>query len=74
MKILQKSSFWWFCFTLIFLLSLDFWSWHQEIELTWLQLPFWVFYFITLQLLLALGMFVFAQKFWKTSVDKETQG
>lgn len=74
MKIGQKPSFWYFCFTLIFLLSLDLWSWHQQIELTWLQLPFWVFYFVALQLLLALVMLVFAQKFWKTPVDKENQG
>lgn len=71
MKIWQKSSFWYLCFTLIFLLSLDFWSWKQETNLIWLQLPLWVFYFVGLQLLLTVAMLLFAQKFWKTSVDKE---
>ena len=73
MKILQKSSFWYFCFTLIFLLSLDFWSWEQKTNLVWLQLPIWVFYFVGLQLLLTVAMLVFVRKFWKTPLNQETQ-
>ena len=66
MKILRYSSFWFFCFTLLFLLSLDFWAWEQDIEIGLWNLPVWIFYFVGLQISLAIALVVFTQKFWKS--------
>lgn len=65
MKILRYSSFWFFCFTLLFLLSLDFWAWEQDVAIGLWNLPVWIFYFVGLQISLALALLVFTQKFWK---------
>ncbi|NES80824.1 MAG: hypothetical protein F6K10_05160 [Moorea sp. SIO2B7] len=68
MKILQSSFLWMFCFTVISLLSLDFWSWEQEISFSFFHLPPWIFYFIILQVILSLAIWLFAFNFWeKTS-------
>ena len=64
MKILRYSFFWFFCFTVIFLLALDFWSWERDIALGLGNLPVWLFYFIGLQITLAIAIWVFTQKFW----------
>lgn len=66
MKILRYSSFWFFCFTVLFLLSLDFWAWEQDVAIGLWNLPVWIFYFVGLQISLALALLVFTQKFWKT--------
>ncbi|NEP09232.1 MAG: hypothetical protein F6K14_03110 [Symploca sp. SIO2C1] len=66
MKIFQSSFFWFFCFTLIFFLSLDFWSWEQEISFSWFYLPTWLFYFIGLQIVLIIALLVFSLTFWET--------
>ena len=67
MKIFHSSSFWIFCFTIIFLLSLDFWSWQQDISFSLLYIPTWIFYFIGLQIILSLTLLFFSLKFWNTS-------
>ncbi len=64
MKIFQAASFWWFSFTVMFFLALDFWSWEQPVNLSWLNLPSWVFYFVGLQTILALALILWARKFW----------
>ena len=66
MKILRYSSFWFFCFTVLFLLSLDFWTWEQDIAIGLWNLPVWIFYFVGLQIFLAIALWVFTQKFWKS--------
>lgn len=66
MKILRYSSFWFFCFTLLFLLSLDFWAWEKEIVIGLWHLPVWIFYFVGLQIALAIAILIFTQKFWTT--------
>ena len=66
MKILRYSSFWFFCFTLLFLLCLDFWAWEEEIIIGLGSLPVWIFYFIGLQIALAIALGIFTQKFWTT--------
>ncbi|WP_019506871.1 hypothetical protein [Pleurocapsa sp. PCC 7319] len=73
MKIFQASSFWWFSFTLMFFLSLDFWHWEQPVKFFWLNLPPWVFYFIGLQITLTIALIVFALKFWPTSRDEKQE-
>ncbi|RKZ59008.1 MAG: hypothetical protein DRR08_14970 [Candidatus Parabeggiatoa sp. nov. 2] len=64
MKILNTAYFWIFCFTVIFVSALDFWSWEQSFP--FLYLPMWVFYFVGLQVLLSLAIYVFSRTFWKT--------
>ncbi len=64
MKILNTAYFWIFCFTVIFVSALDFWSWEQSFS--FLYLPMWVFYFVGLQVLLSLAIYVFSRTFWKT--------
>lgn len=71
MKIFQTSLFWWFSFTLMFFLALDFRSGQQPITLSWFNLPPWIFYFIGLQFIFAIALTIFALKFWQTPQDKE---
>ncbi|WP_207554303.1 MULTISPECIES: hypothetical protein [Moorena] len=71
MPILKSSFFWFFCFTVIFLLSQDFWSWQQDISFSLLHLPPWVFYFIALQILLAVALLLFVVNFWETSSKED---
>jgi len=66
MKILQSSSFWFFCFTAISLLSVNAWSGRQGISLSFLNLPTWFLYLIGLQIVLTLAMLIFTLQFWKT--------
>ncbi len=65
MKFLEKKYFWSFCFTLIFLLSLDFWHWHILTNNFILFLPTWLFYFMALQIILTASIYFFTLKFWK---------
>ncbi|MEM8672488.1 MAG: hypothetical protein AAGF83_01250 [Cyanobacteria bacterium P01_G01_bin.67] len=71
MRIFRASSLWLFSFTLMFFLALDFWSWEQPIALSWLNLPAWVFYFVCLQITLAIAMSIFALTFWQSASDEE---
>ncbi len=73
MKIFQASSFWWFSFTLMFFLALDFWSWKQPVTLSWFNLPPWLFYFLELQITLAIAIIIFALKFWDSAGDEESR-
>lgn len=66
MNIFQTSYFWLFCFSIIFFLSLDFWSWKPEISFSVFYLPPWVIYFLGLQIILSLTLLVFTLHFWKT--------
>ncbi|MGF1486056.1 MAG: hypothetical protein ACFBSE_02970 [Prochloraceae cyanobacterium] len=70
MKLLDSTFLWFFAFTIIFLLSLDFWRWDKETSFAIFHLPDWIFYFIGLQLLLSLVLLVFSLKFWQTSSKK----
>ncbi len=67
MKILRYSSFWFFCFTILFLLSLDFWAWEEDIAIGLWNLPVWIFYFVGLQISLTIALLIFTQKFWTTN-------
>ncbi len=49
----------------LFVLSLDYWTWNRPIELRLLGLPFWVWKFVGLQLLLTLAIAAFAKFYWK---------
>lgn len=71
MKMVRVNSLWLFCFTVLFFLALDFWSWEQPIILSWLNFPAWIFYFIGLQIILAIALIVFSLTFWRT-LDEES--
>lgn len=64
---LKTAFFWFFCFTILFLLCLDFWAWMEPPTWTLFGLPSWIFYFIGLQLLIAIAIAVFANQYWQTT-------
>ena len=64
MKVYQYPFVWIFAFTLLFMLSLDFWRWKQEISLSVLNFPAWIFYFVGLNLVLVAAMYGFSR--WGT--------
>ena len=66
MKII-RYSFWLFGFTVLFLLALDFWSWSQPVTLSWLNFPTWIFYFIGLQIILAIAVTIFSITCWQST-------
>ena len=68
---IRANSLWLFCFTVLFFLALDFWSWSEQITLSWLNFPVWVFYFIGLQIVLAIALLIFVLKFWRSTSDEE---
>lgn len=71
-RILQTPYVWFFGFTVLFLLSLDFWWWQQDGSFVLLNLPVWIFYFAGLQLLLSLMLLVFSRTFWTVPNRKES--
>lgn len=64
---LKSAFFWFFSFTVLFLLCLDFWAWTASPAWTLFGLPGWLFYFIGLQLLLAIALAIFANNYWQTT-------
>ncbi|PZD71068.1 hypothetical protein C1752_08271 [Acaryochloris thomasi RCC1774] len=69
-RVLEMPSVWFFGFTVLFLLSLDVWWWHQSGSFWVLHLPVWVFYFGGLQVLLSLMLLIFSRTFWKVPSPK----
>lgn len=59
MKVYQSPFIWIFAFTVLFMLSLDFWRWKQDLSLAFLNFPDWLFYFIGLNFILVLTMYGF---------------
>ena len=73
MKIFQNSLFWWFGFTLMFFLALDFRSGKQPVTLSWFNLPPWIFYFLGLQIAFAIALIIFAGQFWQTPSEEKSR-
>lgn len=73
MKIFKTSLFWWFSFTFLFFLALDFRSGQQSVTLSWFNLPPWVFYFLGLQFAFAIALIIFAGQFWQTAPQEESR-
>jgi len=67
MSMLKTAFFWFFCFTILFLLCLDFWAWTESPTWMLFGLPSWIFYFIGLQLLMAIALTIFANQYWQTT-------
>lgn len=64
-----SAILWFALFMLLFLLSQSFWSWADELVLGPANFPVWIFYFLGLQIALAILLMVFAFTHWDTSVD-----
>ncbi len=73
MKIFKTSLFWWFSFTLLFFLALDFRSSQQPVTLSWLNLPPWIFYFLGLQFAFAIALIIFAGQFWQAPREEKSR-
>ena len=73
MKIFKTSLFWWFSFTLLFFLALDFRSSQQSVTLSWFNLPPWVFYFLGLQFIFAIALIIFAGQFWQAPREEKSR-
>ena len=71
MRIIRADLLWLFGFTLMFFSALDFWSWEQPVAISWFNFPTWVFYFVGLQVTLAIALTVFALTFWRSASDEE---
>ena len=67
----QSSFVWFFCFTIIFLLGFDFWSWQSESELYFLNFPGWIFYFIGLQIILSIVLYLFNFNIFQKQQEEE---
>ena len=63
----KSNVIWYFLFIIVFLLSLDFWTWEQAEPLI-IGLPFWIWYLIFLTLFTALVFYAFSRFAW--SEDK----
>jgi len=59
-----KKPIWFTIFTIMFVLSLDFWNWNKS-KPFFFGLPFWILYFIVLTLSLALLFYVFSKNAWR---------
>jgi len=69
---MRKMMYIWLAiFGVIFFLSIDFWAWGSS-RLTALGFPWWVWYFIGLNLLLVVAMVVFSKSYWKPQGEKDS--
>ncbi len=60
----KKYALYFLAFLLIFLLSMDFWSWHASKPLIW-GIPYWVVFLYTLTLMISVFYYLFSKKFWR---------
>ena len=59
---IKRYPFLWILgFTVLFMLSLDFWRWSQAVSLGGLNFPSWLPYFVGLNAVLALTMYGFSR-------------
>ena len=63
--ILKNTWTWVFIFGLIFLLSMDFYTWEGKTGLGPLNIPVWVYRFAVYHLLFVAALMVFVRHFWK---------
>ncbi len=67
----RSSAPWVFMFVALFALSMDFWWWNEPPELAFLNVPFWLYYFLGLCLVFAAVMYAFTRRFW---IEEEEAG
>ena len=56
---------WMACFALLFILSMDFWTWKKPVTIGFWGLPNWIWPFIGLQIFLTIFIFLFVRYYWK---------
>ena len=67
----NNSAILWFAlFMSLFLLSQGYWSWADELILGPANYPIWIFFFLGLQITLAILLIAFALTYWDTSIDQ----
>ena len=71
---IRSVGFWAGVFGLLFLLSLDYWWWDGPVRFGPFGLPAWIYYFVLLQLLLALAVWRFGRRHWTPVGGDETDG
>ncbi len=59
-----QQILWFLLFTIIFLLSLDYWTWDSPLQFTLFNFPQWLHYFIVLQLIFAAAIILFIKYYW----------
>lgn len=67
----RNITLWTVFFVVLSLLSLDYWSWGAATRLSLLGLPTWIYYFVTLQFVLAAGVFAFSRHYWVDEADDD---
>lgn len=67
----KRIWIWMGAFTLLFILSLDYWNWENAIQLSFLGLPSWIYYFVLLQLIFFAAFYIFSIKCWPDSPDSD---
>ncbi len=60
----KENVFWYFMFILLFIFSLDFWSWNLSKPLVF-GLPLWIYYLLILTLLTSVVFYVFSKIYWR---------
>lgn len=75
---LRSLGSWAAGFGLLFVLSLDYWWWDGPVRFGPFGLPLWIYYFVFLQLVLAIAIWRFSRKHWSSSdleeVTREADG
>ena len=64
---------WTALFTILFILSLDYWAWDGPVRFGPFRLPIWIFYFIALQFVLAAAVHRFAATYWSGEDEAESE-
>ena len=62
---------WALLFAIIFVVSIDLWWWGSSAALGPLGLPWWIYYFVALQFVLAIAVYGFAVRHWPSD-DEDT--
>ncbi|MCK4353130.1 sodium:solute symporter family protein [candidate division WOR-3 bacterium] len=63
LKTTLKGWIWFLIFGGLFILSCDFWAWNSSRPI-FLGLPWWLWYFFGLNILLVIAMLIFVKSFW----------
>jgi len=62
----RKAMYVWLAiFGVIFIACIDFWAWGSS-RLTMLGFPWWVWYFVALNIVLVVAIVVFSRKYWRS--------
>jgi len=61
---------WILAFAVLFLLSLDYWIWDEPVVLGLWGFPTWIYYFVVIQVVLTILIYLFAKYFWKSGDEQ----